>query len=209
MVARTPIEALLRPLQRARRLAGPLPLILLVCVAGITVSAHDPGLSSLEVGIDGSRISASLAIAAADVALFANGENPSAKVEALARQAVRVSLDGRLLPISIDSVAIEQGAARLQMHFESERSTNRSVSLAIATDVPWRLLPGHRELMVVRIDGRTALERLLDGYSGPVTIELPGMLGGHHYLTFLAGLLLAGGVAGRLSIVRVRRSRAS
>jgi hypothetical protein len=194
-------------LQRARGLPGPLLLIVFACAAGAPLHAHDPGLSSLEVSVDDRAISASLAIAAADVALFANGDDPSGKIDALARDAIRVSLDGRLLPIVIDAVAIADGAARVQMRFESGRSINGSVDLAIASDVPWRLLPGHRELMVVRIDGRTAAEQLLDAHSGPVTIELPRMLDGHH-LILPVGLLLAGAMATRRSIALFRRSRA-
>ena len=65
--------------------------------------AHDPGLSSLDVSVSGAAISVSLSIAAADLALVAPGREADARrqLSELARDAVRLSVDGEALP-SVD-----------------------------------------------------------------------------------------------------------
>ncbi len=198
-------------LQRTRLVPGPLFLIALF-LTGTVLRAHDPGLSSLDVRVSGGAISVVLSIAAPDVALLAPGGEADARLELseLARDAVRLSLDGEVLPSMIDEVAIDAGAARVRLSLMIANSRGQARRLAIASDVPKRVAIGHRELMVVSVDDRVVIEKLLDAESGPTTIDLEAssssaafvawhflelgvrhILSGYDHLVFLTGLLLA------------------
>jgi HupE / UreJ protein len=201
----------MRCLQRARRVPGPLLHIPLAWVVfSIVLRAHDPGLSSLDVNVIGNTISASLSIAASDVALIAPTGDARQALTRFAHEGVRLAVNDRLVPSIIEDVALENGAARVRMSFVLTQSPDRVPRLTIASDLPKRIAPGHRELMVVTVSDRVVAETLLDVNSGPVTIELeavsPSMaraagrflelgfrhiLGGYDHLVFLAALLLA------------------
>ena len=197
-------------LQRTRRVPGPLIVLTFagLVVASTVVRAHDPGLSSLDVKMTGGTLSATLSISASDVALIASSGDVLQKMNEFTHDAVRVALDGRVVPSIINGVSIEDGAARIEMSFAiSRRDRSR---LSIASDVPKRITTGHRELLVVTVDDRVVAETLLDSNSGPVTIEsdtvprsavraagrffelgFRHILAGYDHLVFLAGLLLA------------------
>ncbi len=172
--------------------------------------AHDPGLSSLDVNVNGDAISLSLSMAAPDVASLVNGEaDEKRKLSELARDAIRLSLDGNVVRTVLDGVTDDGGGARVQMSYAIGQ-VKRPRRLTIASEVPARMARGHRELMVVTFENRVIAETLLDSDSGPVTIELEGsplsaarsasrflelglrhILAGYDHLVFLAGLLLA------------------
>jgi hydrogenase/urease accessory protein HupE len=155
-------------------------------------------LSSLDVNVTPEAISLSLSIAASDVALIAPGGDPGPQLRALAREALRLSIDSETLSPFADEVLIKDGAAYLHLSFEGrpegrhygspfERSpSERSPSelsqlhseprrLVIASDVPRRASRGHREMLIVRSDDRVVVERLLDAGSDPVAINLDGL----------------------------------
>jgi HupE / UreJ protein len=202
----------MQDLQRARRVPGPLLLITLawLVLSTAVVRAHDPGLSSLDVNVSSGTVSASLSIAASDVALIAPTGDARPVLRQLARDAVRLAINDELAPWAIHSVAIEDGAARVQMSFALTRWRDRAARLSITTDVPKRIAQGHRELVVVKVDDRVVAETLLDRDADPIMIELDAVspslastagrflelgfrhiLGGYDHLVFLAGLLLA------------------
>ena len=199
-------------LQRARRVPGPLLLITLawLVLSGAVVRAHDPGLSSLDVNVSGSTVSVSLSIAASDVPLIAPTGDARPMLRQLAHDAVRLAINDELAPSTIHAVAIEDGAARVQMSFALTPWRDHAARLSITSDVPKRIAPGHRELVVVKVNDRVVAETLLDRDSGPIMIELEAVspslarnagrflelgfrhiLGGYDHLVFLAGLLLA------------------
>ena len=206
----------MRGLQRTRRRSGPLVLALVAaaCLA-LTAGrllAHEAGLSALDVRVDARAIAADLSIAAPDVALLAPGgeAGAAAVLRALARDAVRLSVDGEPLRPAIDGVALENGAARVRLSFEMAASTRPVRRLLIASDVPGRLARGHRHFLTVTAGGRVVSERLLDAQSEPVTMDIDAasrsaaavawsflglgihhILSGYDHLVFLAGLLLA------------------
>lgn len=199
-------------LPRTRRMPGPPLLLALVwCALSSTiVRAHDPGLSTLDIDVR-SAVSASLSIAASDVALLAAGEaGAQQKLGELARDAVRLFADGERVPSVIDEVSVEDGTARVRLSFVLAPSRDRSWRLKVTSDLPRRLARGHRELMVVRVDDRVVSETLLDAESGPVAIAVGAgspsaartawhflelgvrhILSGYDHLIFVAGLLLA------------------
>ena len=107
---------------RTRHRPGPLALVVLgwLVISGGELLAHDPGLSSLDVSVTRSAISLSLSLAASDVALIAPSGDPRPQLRALARDAVRVSIDGETLSPLADEVLIKDGAAYLHLSFAIE-----------------------------------------------------------------------------------------
>jgi hypothetical protein len=185
-------------------------LLAWLIVTGTVVRAHDPGLSSLDVNVSGATISAALSIAASDVVLIAPSGDTRLQLSRFASDTVRLSVDDAEVPSVVDGVVMEDGAARIVLSFGLSHSRNHAARLAIVSDVPKRIAPGHRQLFVVSVDNRVTTETLLDSNSAPVTIQLeavsPSMaraarrflelgfrhiLGGYDHLVFLAGLLLA------------------
>lgn len=199
-------------LKRTRCRPGPLLLITLAWLSlmGGVLRAHDPGLSALDVTVTDKVISVSLSLAAADVALIVPSGDVRQKLSELARDAVRLSVDGAALTCVVEEVSLEDGAGRVRLSFRGAYSRSQSNHLAIASDVPNRIARGHRELMVVSVDDRVVTEALLDSNAVPVTVALKAVsrsaipaaarflelgarhiLAGYDHLVFLAGLLLA------------------
>ena len=202
-------------LKRTRCRPGPLLLILIalawMALIGTAVRAHDPGLSALDINVSDGAISASLSIAAPDVALVTSGESDARrKLSELAHDAVRLSVDGKAVPPVIDEVSLEDGAAQVRLSFAIAPSRSRARRLEVTSDVPQHIALGHRELMVVSLNDRVVAERLLDARSGPVAIDIDAaspsvartvwhflelgvrhILSGYDHLVFVAGLLLA------------------
>ena len=204
----------MRSPQRTRPVPGPLLPIafVLLLLTGTLLRAHDPGLSALDVRVSGATISVSLSIAAADLRLLVpdGGADIRLKLTELARDAVRLSVDGEALPAAVDEVAMDDGAARVRLSVAIGHSRGQPRRLTIASDVPRRVAPGHRQLMTVTLGDRVLSETLLDAQSGPAAIDLEAavpsaarvarryvelgvrhILSGYDHLVFLAGLLLA------------------
>jgi HupE / UreJ protein len=202
-----------RQTKRARFRPGPIVAVTIawVVVTASTVRAHDPGLSTLDVSIGRETISLALSLARADVALVAPGQNvdPRSALTELARETIRVSLDGKVLSPVIDDVAIDQGGARVRATVALYGPSDRARRLAIASDVPKRLARGHRELLVITMGGSQKDQKLLDADSDSVAVDVgaPGglpavawsflklgnrhILSGYDHLLFLAALFLA------------------
>lgn len=201
-------------LERARRAPGPLLLIAVAWLSlpAAVLRAHDPGLSSLDVHVESGTVTVWLSLAAPDVALAASGGEADVRgtLRELARDAIRLSVDGEPLASVVDEVAIDGGAARVRLSVATAYSRGQTRRLVIASDVPRRVARGHRELMVVSVDDRVVTEKLLDAESGPTVIDFEAtspsvaraawhfvelgvrhILSGYDHLVFLAGLLLA------------------
>jgi hypothetical protein len=202
--------------RRTRPPAGPLvPILVLVAcltLAGRVVRAHESGLSALDVRVGARTIAAELSLAPSDVALVAPGGDAraAASLRDVAGQAVRLSVDGEPLRLIIDGPWFENGAARVRLSGEMPASTSTQRRLVVTSEVPARMPRGHRQLLVVTVDGRVVSERLLDAQSGPVALDVESasrsaagvawsflglglhhILSGYDHLVFLAGLLLA------------------
>ena len=172
----------------------------LVCASPKTAHAHDPGLSTLDVGVSADRIRASLSLAASDARQPAVGA-----IEAFVRDAIVVAIDG--VPLAVRAARTERSESGIAVTLEFDRPSG--MRLSIRCDVPKRLASGHRELLTVRApDGSVVLERLLDAQSGDVGVDLETIaarrqaageflelgirhiLGGYDHLLFLVALLL-------------------
>ena len=163
--------------QRARFRPGPLFAIALVWFAltATALRAHDPGLSSLDVTVNDGAIVVSLSLAAADLAAIAPGREAATgrHLSELARDAIRVSVDGETLRAVNEVVtSVDDGGARVRLSFASPYSSRRAARLTITSDVPKRMARGHRELLVVNVAGRVATETLLDTKSDSATVDL-------------------------------------
>jgi hypothetical protein len=191
---------------------GLLSLIALVLSAAV-VRAHDPGLSSLDVSISGSTVSAALSISAADVAaLSPGGESVDAAtaLRELARDAVRLSIDGRTLVLDGQEIETGKDGARIRFAYAAEDSSSRARRLTVTSDIPRRMARGHRELLVIDVDGRPTAEKVLDAEADSMAVDLLAasspaarnawsfltlgvehILSGYDHLVFLAGLILA------------------
>jgi hydrogenase/urease accessory protein HupE len=200
--------------QRARFRPGPPFAIALVWFALTTavLRAHDPGLSTLDVTVNDDAIVVSLSLAAVDLAASAPGHEAAigSRLGELARDAIRVSVDGETLRASNDVARAEEGGgARISLSFARPSSSHRAARLTITSDVPKRMARGHRELLIVNVAGRVATETLLDATSDSATVDLRlasspmrlawsflvlgvgHILSGFDHLAFLAGLILA------------------
>jgi hydrogenase/urease accessory protein HupE len=178
-------------------------------VSTAVARAHDPGLSTLEIDVH-DTVSASLSIAASDVAQLAAGGGAQPALRTLAQNAIHLVVDEESVPPVIEEVSVSDDAARVKLSFAAAPARDRIQRLEVASDVPARITRGHRELLIVRIDGNVVTERLLDAGSGPVPIDVSAsstsgagtawrflelgvhhILSGYDHLMFVAGLLLA------------------
>lgn len=196
--------------QRAGVHPGPFALLLIagVCLAGVAVRAHDPGLSTLEIEVTGTRLTATLSLAAADARLAApDGGDVAAVIGAMAARAVQVTADDRRLEPNVERTWMDDGAAHVRLSFTAPPGRNR---IGVHSGIPAELARGHRQLLTVRRNATVVAEHLLNASSGMIAIALddPRMsstgtavrlfalgvghiLAGFDHLVFLAGLLLA------------------
>ena len=195
----------------------PTTIVTLILTAS-TLRAHDPGLSALDVGVSRGTITVSLSLASADVALVASGRDTDSRraLISLAREAIRLSVDGEPLSAVDEEASVDAVGARVRMTFAVRASSDRA-RLIVTSDVPRRLARGHRELLIVYADDDMAAQKLLDGTSDSLAVDLrpaagrvPGtawsflklgnqhILSGYDHLLFLAGLFLAAGTARQL-----------
>ena len=205
--------SLIRPLVRSTT------LIVTLLLTASPVSAHDPGLSALDVGVSRETVTVSLSMARADVALVAPGRevDPRSALISLAREAIHLSVDGETLSSVHDEALVDAAGARVRMTFAVRTSSDATQALLITSDVPKRLLRGHRELLIVYADGDRTVQKLLDSTSDSVTVNLQRnfdsargtawsflklgnvhILSGYDHLLFLAGLFLAAGTVREL-----------
>ena len=166
--------------------------------------AHDPGLSSLAVQIEASRIMVTLFLDPADAQALVG--TPGGTLAALARGAIELRLDGVRLPGTVETRAIDaRTGAQLVLLFD--RAAGHG--LTIRSDIPARLAVGHRQLLTVRgANGRPLAERMLDARERECHVDLRAaeetmdtarrflmlgvrhILSGHDHLLFLGALLL-------------------
>lgn len=210
-------------LRRISRKAAALIAAAFCVIAPIAAFAHDPGLSSLDVGVDADRIIVTLSLSAADVKPVA--DIFSGSPEALALEQIEILIDGVRLAGVVDGRAqVDDRGTRVRIFF----ARGPGQRLTVRSGVSGRLALGHRELLTIRSeDGRLHTERMLDAQSEPVTVSLGArrgltqifspvrqrtgssaqffslgvrhILGGYDHLLFLAALLLGVGRAAAIA----------
>ena len=208
-----------------RRLFGALCLVVACCLWASQAHAHEIGLSVVELRLEQEHLNVQLTFAQSEVEALVAGEkrisgsrSPAAPdfartgLEALARTALEVTLDERLLRASEVAVQPEPNNT---IQFRLSFPISAGSRLGVRSTLPARLTSGHRQFLVVRGKaGQTLAERILDGRNNTFEGDLarlsasearPGsfrqflVLGVEHILTgydhvvFLLALLLAGG----------------
>ena len=181
-----------------RRCCGGVVAMLLTSVLTVTASAHDPGLSSLEVSLTTSTIVARLSLSPRD-AEMAGG------LDDFARRAIELQIDGQPLTASRATVA-RAGDATMVVELTYPRPIGSN--LTVRSRVAERLASGHRELVtVLGTSGTVVSERMVGSRdSDPIALDIPAgfldlarqffvlglehILSGYDHLLFLAGLLL-------------------
>src|SRR5687767_2807968 len=191
------------PASRAPRAAACVAAALLLGLPA-AASAHDPGLSALDVQVARDRIVAVLSLAAADVRIAADLSGGA--LDAFAAESIALTLDGTRLPGRIERQAAD-GEAGVRVTLAFNRASGSR--LRIHSAVPERLARGHRELVTVHgTGGRALAERMLDGDLNAIVVDLRDepaatsragqffglglnhILAGYDHLLFLTALLL-------------------
>jgi hydrogenase/urease accessory protein HupE len=169
----------------------------------VRVFAHDPGLSALDVRVDRQKIVAVLSLAAAD-AMLVGGRDGAAR---LALESIELRCDGGSLSGTLDGIWSDESNG---VHARIVYQRQAAATLILRSDVPARLLRGHRELVSIKSqDGTLLAERMLDAGSNEVSasvsrrvttwqatatrfiaLGIEHILTGYDHLLFLAGVLV-------------------
>jgi hydrogenase/urease accessory protein HupE len=190
--------------------SGSLVLVVaaLLAISSARLLAHDPGLSSLEVTVTGTRVTAVLSVAAPDLDALSLGPSrePLTVVRQLALERIAVIANGQALPAAVDHAWRDEDTAHVRLRFAGVDLTHGEVT--VRSQVAAQLARGHRQLVTVLEHEHVLVERLLDARSADVKVSLQSagesgsrlglftlgirhILGGYDHLVFLAGLLLA------------------
>jgi hydrogenase/urease accessory protein HupE len=199
---------LIRSRPESSRHAVAIAVTLTIMLAGsMVVSAHDPGLSALEIRIAHGRAIATWSAALTDVsaAVGTRGRRSAQSAAELVGRSVHVTLDDRPVAYSVDSAEEDGNGIRVQLSF----SVGSGSRLGVRSDMPGLAPAGHRQLVTVQSGDRVMASRLLDRESAGLSVDLDRAasggqafilftgLGVHHilsgldHLLFLGGLLLA------------------
>ena len=173
-------------------------------------SAHDPGLSSLEIRLSAEEVSAVLSLAPADVRIA-----EASGVEPFAIDSIELLVDGRALSGAIVSRRRDSTGTSVTWTFGRGAGSRLTIRSSVAARMP----RGHRQLLTVRTDdGRVLVERMLAADAGATDVDFRAaqrptgvagqflalgvrhILTGYDHLLFLAALLL--GVTRPASVVK-------
>ncbi len=169
-------------------------------------SAHDPGLSNVDVKLENNRLTAQLVYNYVDiegaVLVDQNMDRTitpeefnaaKAQLEELARNAMTINVDGTVVPPSDAQVRIAKAEdGRDTVYFSLVYPGSPSASLVVKSNLMDKLSRGHREYFrLTNATGNTIAERLLDTTNATAEVtagELSAALGRWH--TFKQFLLL-------------------
>ncbi|HKX30915.1 MAG TPA: HupE/UreJ family protein [Blastocatellia bacterium] len=208
---------------RIHHLIASLGLALGLCLlATVSVFAHDPGLSLLELKIDEGSLTAQITFARQELATLvpldsdrdgtitqAELDAARPQLETLAREALIIELDGRpLAPAETSASLGETDAIHLNLKFPAAIGERLKLSSPLIA----RLARGHRQFLTIRNEGGDAVSQvLLDANNQSFEIARSALtargtqifgrflqLGVEHillgfdHLAFLCALLIAG-----------------
>jgi hydrogenase/urease accessory protein HupE len=153
-------------------------LSLLECIGLVEmVCAHDPGLSSVAVKLEGSRMEAVATFARKDIEGLIESSAPTTRpaaehdnLQELAREILTVENAGRrLTPVTIRARFDDRGNVEFSLNFVVEVSRSLQLRSCLIPRLPF----GHRQFLSVTDEsGRTVLERLLGKDAEAVTLLL-------------------------------------
>jgi hydrogenase/urease accessory protein HupE len=171
--------------------------------AATIVLAHDPGLSALDVQVEGQQTAAVLSLSAADAALIGGAE----RTGRLALDSIELQTDGRPVAGGVAQIWIDENRG---VHARLVYQSSTATRLTVRSSIPVRLPPGHRQLLSIRSqDGRVIAQRMLDARLTEVTANVAAssanagstavrfialgvahILTGYDHLLFLAAVLV-------------------
>lgn len=183
-------------------------LLVYLVVAAASAFAHDPGLSAVELHVEGAALRARLSFSRAEIEPLARG----GALDALGREAIEIRVDGR--PLAVERIATTIDAESSAIHFDLAFAPGTGERLELRSRLIERLALGHRQFLTLRGAGaETRGARLLDaranGYEldlaafrqseerpatfwGFLKLGIEHILLGFDHLAFLLALLLAG-----------------
>jgi hydrogenase/urease accessory protein HupE len=181
------------------------PLLLLISTAAF---AHDPGLSSVEVRLDGRQLSANAMFTQEDIHRLTEVIHGPAQLDAFLAESLQISIDGTPLPASSVSVKSD-GADVTQVRLSYPPVAGQRIK--VQSGMLAKLPRGHRQYLSILQDGAKRGEQMLDAEHNSLEVKLTGappappqfqeffVLGlehiytGYDHLVFLFGLLIVGG----------------
>src|SRR5262245_18905390 len=142
-------------------------------LATASASAHDPGLSAVEVRLDGNKAIARLTFARGDIEMVAPMDadrdgrvtQPEFKtvegsLESLAKESFALSVDGEEASPSAVAVGLDDSGA---VHFELEFTLPQGSRLSLRSLLIDKLPLGHRQFLALRdAEGNALGQRMLD-----------------------------------------------
>ncbi|MDX2033048.1 MAG: HupE/UreJ family protein [Blastocatellia bacterium] len=184
-------------------------LLLVYLVIGTAAAfAHDPGLSAIDLRVEGEALRARLSFSRAELEPLAVG----GALDALGREAIEIRIDGR--PVAVERVATTIDAESGAIHFELAFAPGTGRRLELRSRLIERLALGHRQFLTLRGAGAEPRgARLLDARANAYELDLAAfrqseerpatfwgflklgiehILLGFDHLAFLLALLLAG-----------------
>jgi hypothetical protein len=163
-----------------------LPLVLMVLAAASTF-AHDPGLSTADVKLDGDRAAARLTFARGDIEMIApvdadrdgritQPEFDAARtgLESLAKESVALLIDGHgISPMKV-AVSLDESDAA---HFDLEYPPIQGSILTLRSLLIDKLPRGHRQFLELRdAGGNIRAQRMLDASNNSFECDMAAFL---------------------------------
>src|SRR5665213_2338457 len=143
----------------------------LVLFGALSSQAHDPGLSSAKLSLQGSTLHALLTFAPGDIDAIANGEKlDKAHLKSLAASSLEIWFDGRpASPIETKATLL----ANKDVEFELVYSVATAARLKVRSTMLERLPFGHRQYFsLTGVNGATVAEKLLSSANQDIEVVL-------------------------------------
>jgi hydrogenase/urease accessory protein HupE len=144
---------------------------ILLLVGTFASQAHDPGLSSAKLVLQGGFLRATLTFAPADVEALGNGEKMSlAQLQLLAAQSLEISFDGeKAVPTETHAAFLANKDVEFQLVFRAPTASRLTVRSVLLDRLPF----GHRQYFALTgANHATLAEKLLSGANREVEVPL-------------------------------------
>jgi hydrogenase/urease accessory protein HupE len=167
---------------------GPMICLSLVLMILATASAfaHDPGLSAVEVKLEGNKAVARLTFARADIAMIApmdadrdgqvtrpEFEAARSRLESLAKESFAMSVDGKDVSPAAVAVSLDESGA---IHFDLEFPPPQGSIVSLRSLLIDKLPRGHRQFLALRdSNGNIQAQRMLDAAGNSFEIDLAAL----------------------------------
>jgi hydrogenase/urease accessory protein HupE len=162
-----------------------LPFVLMI-LAAASAFAHDPGLSAVDVRIDGNNAVARLTFARDEIAMIApmdadrdgritQSEFDAARgrLESLAKESFALSVNGKGAAPSAVAAGLDDSGA---IHFDLEFSLPQGSGLALRSLLIGKLARGHRQFLALRdARGDIQAQRMLDASNNSFELDLAAL----------------------------------